>query len=72
LTGQLNFLNYDHYISPEYFGGTAFKEGTMAKKVLKNIDAEETKLLPQVALLLSDLAKLPLSGTFIRREERKA
>ena len=52
-------LNYDHYISSEYFGGTAFKEGTMAKKVLKKFDAEETKLLPQVALLLSDLAELP-------------
>jgi ubiquinol-cytochrome c reductase cytochrome b subunit len=52
-------LNYEHYTSPEYFGGTAFKDGTMAKKVLKKFDEEETKLLPLVALLLSDLAELP-------------
>jgi ubiquinol-cytochrome c reductase cytochrome b subunit len=31
----------------------------MAKKVLKKFDEEETKLLPLVALLLSDLAELP-------------
>jgi ubiquinol-cytochrome c reductase cytochrome b subunit len=52
-------LSYDHYISSEYFGGTAFKEGTMAKKVLKKYSADEKKLLPEVALLLSDLAELP-------------
>ena len=51
-------LNYDHYVSSEYFGGTAFKDGTMAKKVLKKYDDEE-KLLPDVARLLSDLAELP-------------
>ncbi len=62
-------LNYDHYISSEYFGGTAFKEGTMAKKVLKKFDADETKLLPQVALLLSDLAELPYQESL--SEEKK-
>ncbi|MDG1325789.1 MAG: cytochrome b N-terminal domain-containing protein [Opitutales bacterium] len=52
-------LNYDHYTSIEYFGGTAFKDGTMAKKVLKKYNKEEQKLLPQVAILLSDQAELP-------------
>jgi ubiquinol-cytochrome c reductase cytochrome b subunit len=52
-------LNYEHYTSLEYFGGTAFKDGTMAKKVLKKFDQEEQELLPEVALLLSDLANLP-------------
>ena len=51
-------LNYEHYTSLEYFGGTAFKEGTMAKKVLQKFDEEEQKLLPQVAILLSDMAEL--------------
>ena len=52
-------LNYDHYTSIEYFGGTAFKDGMMAKKVLKKYNKEEQKLLPQVAILLSDQAELP-------------
>ena len=52
-------LNYDHYTSIEYFGGTAFKDGTMAKKALKKYNKEEQKLLPQVAILLSDQAELP-------------
>lgn len=52
-------LNYEHFISPEYFGGTVFKDGTMSNKVLKKYDEKEKKLLPEVALLLSDLAELP-------------
>jgi ubiquinol-cytochrome c reductase cytochrome b subunit len=62
-------LDYEHYISPEYFGGTAFKDGTMAKKVLKKYDEYEKKLLPQVALLLSDLAELPYQDSL--SEERR-
>ena len=62
-------LDYEHYISPEYFGGTAFKDGTMAKKVLKKYDEDEKKLLPQVALLLSDLAELPYQNSL--SEERR-
>jgi ubiquinol-cytochrome c reductase cytochrome b subunit len=62
-------LDYEHYISPEYFGGTAFKDGTMAKKVLKKYDEDEKKLLPQVALLLSDLAELPYQDSL--SEERR-
>ena len=47
------------YISEEYFGGTAFKDGTMAKKVLAKYTPEESALLPDIARLLSDIAELP-------------
>ena len=63
-------LNYEHYISPEYFGGTAFKDGTMAEKVLKKFNEDQKKLLPQVALLLSDLAELPYQDT-LSEEKRE-
>ena len=62
-------LNYEHYTSLEYFGGTAFKDGTMAKKVLQKFDEEEQELLPQVAILLSDLAELPYQESLT--EERR-
>ena len=62
-------MNYEHYVSAEYFGGTAFKDVTMAKKVLKKFDEEEKKLLPEVALLLSDLAELPYQESL--GEDRK-
>jgi len=52
-------LLHQHYISEEYFGGTAFKDGTMAKKVLAKYTPEESALLPDIARLLSDMAKLP-------------
>jgi len=52
-------LTHEHYISEEYFGGTAFKDGTMAKKVLAKYSPEETALLPDIARLLSDMAELP-------------
>ena len=52
-------LTHEHYVSEEYFGGTAFKDGTMAKKVLAKYSPEETALLPKIALLLSDMANLP-------------
>jgi len=52
-------LTHKHYISEEYFGGTAFKNGTMAKKVLAKYTPEETALLPRIATLLSDMAELP-------------
>jgi ubiquinol-cytochrome c reductase cytochrome b subunit len=68
-TWLTKLLDYEHYISPEYFGGTAFKDGTMAKKVLKKYDEDEKKLLPQVALLLSDLAELPYQDSL--SEERR-
>ena len=45
-------LTHEHYISDEYFGGTVFKDGTMAKKVLAKYTAEETALLPKIARLL--------------------
>ncbi len=64
-------LNYEHYVSPEYFGGTAFKDGTMAKKVLKKFNEEEKKLLPQVALLLSDLAELPYQKPLDQEKREK-
>ena len=63
-------LNYDHYVSSEYFGGTAFKDGTMAKKVLKKYDDEEKKLLPDVARLLSDLAELPYQDPLSEDEKK--
>ena len=52
-------LTHKHYVSEEYFGGTAFKNGTMARKVLAKYTPEETDLLPQIARLLSDQADLP-------------
>ena len=52
-------LDYDHFVSEEYFGGTAFKDGKMAKKVLKKLGEDEKALVPKVAALLSDLATLP-------------
>ncbi len=52
-------LVHKHYISDEYFGGTNFKNGTMAKKVLAKYTEEETALLPLIAKLLSDMADLP-------------
>jgi ubiquinol-cytochrome c reductase cytochrome b subunit len=64
-------LSYEHYVSPEYFGGTAFKDGTMAKKVLKKFDEEEKKLLPEVALLLSDLAELPYQESLEEEKREK-
>jgi len=52
-------LNYDHYVSDKYFGGTKFKDGTMARKVLAKYTDEENKLLPDIARLLADEANLP-------------
>ena len=52
-------LTHKHYVSERYFGGTAFKDGTMAKKVLAKYTPEETALLPKIARLLSDMAELP-------------
>ena len=52
-------LNYDHYVSAKYFGGTKFKDGTMARKVLAKYTDEENKLLPEIARLLADEANLP-------------
>jgi len=52
-------LNHEHYVSEEYFGGTSFKDGTMARKVLAKYTPEENALLPQIARLLSDMAELP-------------
>ena len=52
-------LDYDHYVSEKYFGGTKFKDGTMARKVLAKYTEEEEKLLPEIAKLLSDGAELP-------------
>ena len=52
-------LDYDHYISAKYFGGTKFKDGTMARKVLGKYTEEEKMLLPEIAGLLADGAELP-------------
>lgn len=52
-------LDYDHYVSEKYFGGTKFKDGTMARKVLAKYTEEEEKLLPEIAKLLADGAELP-------------
>jgi len=52
-------LDYDHYVSEKYFGGTKFKDGTMASKVLAKYTEEEKKLLPEIAKLLADGAELP-------------
>ena len=52
-------LDYDHYVSEKYFGGTKFKDGTMARKVLAKYTEEEKKLLPEIAKLLADGAELP-------------
>ena len=34
-------LDHDQYVSEKYFGGTKFKDGTMAKKALAKYDEEE-------------------------------
>ena len=52
-------LKYDQYVSAKYFGGTKFKDGTMARKVLAKYTDEENKLLPEIARLLADEANLP-------------
>ena len=52
-------LDHDHYISAKYFGGTKFKDGTMARKVLAKYTEEEKMLLPEIARLLADSAELP-------------
>jgi len=52
-------LDYDHYVSEKYFGGTKFKDGTMARKVLAKYTDEEKELLPDIARLLADGAQLP-------------
>ena len=52
-------LDYDHYVSEKYFGGTKFKDGTMARKVLAKYTEEEKKLLPEIAKLLANGAELP-------------
>ena len=52
-------LDYDHYVSEKYFGGTKFKDGTMARKVLGKYTDEEKELLPDIARLLADGAQLP-------------
>ena len=64
-------LNYDHYVSHKYFGGTKFKDGTMARKVLAKYTGEEKKLLPDIAILLADGANLPYEKKLDedRREE---
>jgi ubiquinol-cytochrome c reductase cytochrome b subunit len=54
-----DLLNYDHYVSAKYFGGTKFKDGTMARKVLAKYTDDEKKLLPGIAKLLADGANLP-------------
>ena len=48
-------LDYDHYASPEYFGGTAFRDGKMAK-FLKKTDEDEKALLAEVATLMASRA----------------
>ena len=64
-------LDYDHYVSHKYFGGTKFKDGTMARKVLAKYTQEEKKLLPDIAILLADGANLPYEKKLDedRREE---
>ncbi len=63
-------LDHKHYVSEEYFGGTAFKDGTMARKVLAKYSEEETALLPKIARLLSDMAELPYQDP-LEEEERE-
>ncbi|MEK9772638.1 MAG: cytochrome b N-terminal domain-containing protein [Opitutae bacterium] len=63
-------LTHKHYVSEEYFGGTAFKNGTMARKVLAKYTPEETALLPRIARLLSDMAELPYQQP-LEEEERE-
>ena len=63
-------LVHQHYISEEYFGGTAFKDGTMARKVLAKYSPKETALLPDIAKLLSDMAELPYQDS-LSEDERE-
>jgi len=63
-------LVHQHYISEEYFGGTAFKDGTMARKVLAKYSPKETALLPDIARLLSDMAELPYQDS-LSEDERE-
>ncbi len=64
-------LTYEHYVSEEYFGGTKFKDGTMARKVLAKYSEEEKAHLPGIARLLSDGAELPYQAALPedKREE---
>ena len=48
-----------------------FKDGKMAKKVLKKFDESEKALVPKVAVLLSDLADLPYQEK-LSEEERES
>ena len=63
-------LVHQHYISEEYFGGTAFKDGTMARKVLAKYSPKETALLPDIARLLTDMAELPYQDS-LSEDERE-
>ena len=51
-------LIHDHYISPEYFGGTKFISGKMSK-FLKKLDESDAEDLAKVAATLSAQAQLP-------------
>ena len=53
----------------KYFGGTKFKDGTMARKVFAKYTEEEKALLPDIARLLADGAKLPYEEPL--EEERR-
>jgi ubiquinol-cytochrome c reductase cytochrome b subunit len=64
-------LDHEHYISDEYFGGTDFKNGTMARKVLFKYTSEEKELLPRIAVLLSDMAKLPYQDSLPEKEREE-
>jgi ubiquinol-cytochrome c reductase cytochrome b subunit len=64
-------LDYDHYVSTKYFGGTAFKDGTMATKVLKKFGEKEKALVPKVAALLSDIAGLPYQEPLSEKEREE-
>ena len=48
-------LDYDHYVSPQYFGDTAFRDGKMAK-FLKKADEDDEALFAEVAALLASRA----------------
>lgn len=51
-------LNYAHYTSPDYFGGTKFSESKMAK-FLRDFEESDAEDLAKVAATVSAQAKLP-------------
>ena len=60
-------LNYDHFTSPVYFGGTKFANSKMAK-FLRELEESDNEDLSKVAATVSAQAKLPYQKEIDERD----